>query len=45
MMGIWKIGPALAAGNVVVLKPSGADAALDPDAGRVHLGDLPARST
>ncbi len=27
MMAIWKIGPALAAGNTVVLKPVGADAA------------------
>ena len=32
MMAIWKIGPALAAGNSVVLKPASVDAAHDADA-------------
>ena len=36
MMAIWKIGPALAAGNTVVLKPAEHDAADDARAGRAR---------
>ena len=34
MMAIWKIGPALATGNTVVLEAGRVDAGLDREAGR-----------
>ena len=43
MMAIWKIGPALASGNTVVLKPSRADAAHRAEARRARGRHLPAR--
>ena len=42
MMAIWKIGPALAAGNTIVLKPAPSDAADDAAAGRAR-GRVPAQ--
>ena len=43
MMAVWKIAPALAAGNTVVLKPSDTTPVTHGDAGRGGGGDLPAR--
>ena len=42
MMAIWKIGPALAAGNTIVLKPAETTPAHDAQAGRAGRRD-PAR--
>ncbi len=36
LMACWKLAPALAAGNCVVLKPAGADPGLDHGLGRDH---------
>ncbi len=41
MMAIWKLGPALAAGNTVVLKPASSDAADRAGTGRAGRRHLP----
>ena len=44
MMAAWKIGPALAAGNTVVLEAVGAHPAHRPEDGRARRRHLPARA-
>ena len=41
MMAVWKIGPALATGNTVVLKPAETTPVIHAQAGRAGRGDLP----
>ena len=47
MMAVWKIGPALATGNTIVLKPRRDDAGHDAEAGRAgrRVPAAPACST
>ena len=42
-MAVWKLGPALAAGNTMVLKPSELTPLLDPAVRRDHRRHPPAR--